>query len=268
MIDKLEYRVMNTNVKNKIENQFSEASVSYNKYAEVQKESAERLGKALAPWLGIIPEGPVLELGCGTGFLTKQLLQLLPQRQFEITDVSIPMINECKKTLSQRDYINYYKLDAENEVPEKTYALIAHNFVAQWFKDPAYTLERHLDILEPGGLMLGAFPGENSFPQWKRNCKKMDLPYTGNTLPNAEEMAVKLSLSPCKVDIYEKMITQSFDHAIQFFRMLRSIGAHTNVGSDKLSGAEFRELIGYWDANSPHTVQVDWHVIFLAVKKN
>jgi len=261
---------MNTTIKSKIEQRFGRASASYNKYAEVQKESAERLGKALAPWLSIIPSGPVLELGCGTGFLTKQLLQLLPKRQFEITDLSIPMINECKKTLPQRDYINYYKLDAENEVPEKTYAFIAHNFVAQWFKNPAYTLERYLDILEPGGLMLGAFPGENSFPQWKRNCQKMDLPYTGNTLPNAEEMAVKLSLSPCKVDFHEEMITQSFGQAIQFFKMLRLIGArtNTNVDSNKLSGRELRKLIDYWDSNSPHTVQVDWHVIFLAVKKN
>jgi len=259
---------MSTIVKSKIENRFGEASASYNKYAEVQKESAGRLGKALAPWLGILPKGPILELGCGTGFLTQHLLQLLPQRHFDVTDLSAKMLKECKKEMEASDNITYYTLDAEETTPNRKYALIAHNFVAQWFQDPPYILEKHLDILEPGGLLLGAFPGENSFPQWKRVCQKLGVPFTGNTLPNAEEMAVKLSLGPCKVDLHEEMITQSFDCSLDFFKMLQTIGAHTTFRSDKLNTQQFKELLRYWDSSSPHHVHVDWHVIFLAVKKN
>ena len=259
---------MNDAVKKNIENRFGNASSSYNKYADVQKESALRLGKALAPWLGILPRGPILEIGCGTGFLTRHLVNLLPKRQFEITDLSEKMLQQCKKEIGDVDHITYNQLDAEKETPERQYAMVAHNFVAQWFKDPPYTLEKYLDIIEPGGLLLGAFPGENSFPQWKRMCKKLSLPFTGNILPNAEEMAVKLSLGPCKVDFHEDMITQSFDHALQFFKMLQTIGAHTKFNPDSLTTAELKKLIRYWDAESPHAIHVDWHIIFLAVKKN
>ncbi|MGK7371395.1 MAG: methyltransferase domain-containing protein, partial [Candidatus Halalkalibacterium sp. M3_1C_030] len=171
---------------------FGRSVSDYHKQAEVQKEVADRLIASLEPWRDILPPGPILEVGCGTGFVTQGLVDLYPKREKIITDLSEQMVDFCKERFKSAENISFHSLNAEElEADESTYAMTVCGFAAQWFKDPALTLGRMMEATQPGGLLLASFPGNESFPEWKKHCRDLGIPFTGNALPDTEEMVVK-----------------------------------------------------------------------------
>ncbi len=256
-------------MKDSIRTNFSKAVSYYDEHAELQRNIADRLIAALRPWIDILPEGPILEVGCGTGFVTKGLIELLPNRKLEVTDISPEMVEFCRQKFGDQENTSFRTLDAENlDVDPKTYAMTVNGFVAQWFKHPAITMGKFLEATKPGGLLLGSFPGNESFPEWKEACQELGLPYTGNELPDTEEILVKLSGGPVQVDYYEDTVQQKFESAADFFRHLKKMGANTQQEGRHLSPKELRLLIDHWDDKSEGQVQVSYHVVFIAVKRN
>lgn len=258
-------------IKDRIRTNFDASTHSYENEADVQRSVAGRLAASLTPWKMTLPPGPILELGAGTGFFTRELQTLFPERSIEVTDLSEKMIRTCRRVIPESDHLAFRTLDAENwNPPECEYALISGNFVAQWFRDPAQTLDRYVDALKPGGLLLASFPAHESFPEWKELCQDLGLPFTRNALPNTEEMVIKLSTRGVQVDYYEDSHSIRFDRSIDFFRHLKKIGASTSTsGTDrKLTPKQFRLLTRQWDQRSTSVVQVTYHLVFLAVKRD
>lgn len=248
---------------------FGQSAGNYHKHAEIQKEVAQRLIASLKPWRDILPPGPILEIGCGTGFVTEGLIELYPKREKIITDLSPEMVNFCKNRFDSAENISFKELDAEKiQTDEPTYSLSVSGFAAQWFIDSALTLGRILEVTKPGGLMLASFPGNESFPEWKQYCQDLGIPYTGNELPDTEEMVVKMSTGPVQVDYYEDTVTQRFPSAKDFFRHLKIIGAGTHRDGRKLSSSEMKMLINHWDSKNKGDITISYHVVFLAVKRD
>ncbi len=259
--------------KKAIKKEFGRNPEYYHQYARSQRESAERLIESLKPWTAIIPKGPILEAGCGTGFLSRHLPELFPNRSIEITDLAPEMVDYCRRMMEARageSRPRFEVRDAEYLSDVKTpYGLIVHNFVAQWFRDPAMSMERMIECLKPGGLMLAAFPGNDSFPDWKKAAEEAGVAYTGNDLPDTEEVVIKLSNLPVQVDYYEDTITQRFESARAFFRHLKKLGASTMEGEESSIGvAGLKKLMSRWSQNKSGELIVRYHVIFLAVKKD
>lgn len=259
-----------SSVKTEIAAGFSDSAAQYDEYADLQRQMADRLIASLEPWKAIIPEGPIIELGCGTGFVTKGLLELYPNREIECIDIASGMIDYCQQKFAENDNVTFQVQDAEESIPEQPeYALTISGFTPHWFKDPAITLGKWLEATKPGGLLLTSFPGSESFLKWRECCQKLGIPYTGNTLPDVEEMVVKMSLGPAQVDYYEDTISQSFESARDFFEYLKKVGADTQKEGRKLTKREMDLLINEWDSSSTgRTVKVNWHGVFLAVKRN
>jgi malonyl-CoA O-methyltransferase len=254
-----------------IKEKFSNVCEVYEYEAALQKGTAERLGASLQPWRLTLPEGPVLEIGAGTGFLTAGLTKLLPEREITVTDISDEMVAFCKNKLSEisSDNLVFKQLDAELFKPQPdTYALIAGNFVAQWFRDPSRTLARLAEGLKPGGLLLMAFPGSDTFPEWKQRCRELGLPYTGNKLPDTEEMVIKLSMGPARVDFYEDSRTVQFPDVLTFFQYLKRIGATSKLHDKQLTAKQLKLLINNWNREEPGDINITWHLVFLALKKD
>ncbi len=257
------------NIKHKIAEKFGRAAAYYDEHADIQKDIAGRLIASLQPWKDIIPAGPVIELGCGTGFVTEGLAEIYPKRNIIATDLSEKMVELSRKKLQHHKNLSFMQLDAEQPTHhEPHYAMSVSGFTAQWFKDPALTLGRWLEATKPGGLLLASFPGNESFPEWKEPCRKLGLPFTGNTLPDTEEMVIKLSAGPAQVDFYEDTVTQTFGSARDFFRQLKHLGAGTQKEGRPLSPKELSLLIDHWDDSAGEEVRISYHIVFLAVKRD
>lgn len=252
---------------------FGAAAPIYHQEASTQKRVAEGLMASLRPWKDILPSGPILEVGAGTGFLSELLIQEFPHSEIHLTDASEKMIRFAEQRLTQEleslSNVTFRALDVDKlQESPRQYALIVSNFAAQWFNDVAFGLEQLANQLAPGGLLLTAFPGNDSFKAWYEYCLELGLPFTANTLPDVEEVVIKLSVGPQQIDYYENDIIQNFESSLDFFRHLKAIGASSSRTGKSLSAKQMRLLTNYWDKSKPDGIEVNWHVVYLAVKRD
>jgi len=255
-----------------IANVFSESAERYHQNAEIQKKVADGLISSLLPWKNTLPDGPILEIGCGTGFLSEQLIKEFPDRDITISDAAEGMLKFCSSRLAEEnrlsDNIRFEQINVD-ELKDETekYSLIISNFAPQWFTDTAIGLEKLSKQLKPNGLLLCTFPGNHTFSEWYSNCLELGLPFTANPLPDVEEVIIKLSMNPLQIDYYENDLFQEFDHSIDFFRHLKEIGVSKSINNKALSAKQLKLLTKFWDDKDNNQVKVKWHVVYLAAKK-
>ncbi|HKJ32043.1 MAG TPA: methyltransferase [Balneolales bacterium] len=259
-------------LKNQIKDNFSTHTSMYDEFANIQKLAAEKMIASLQPWMDIIPHGPILEIGCGTGFVTELMLQLFPNRDIFVTDASYEMVKVCEQKMYEKelvtDRVKFGVLDGDELKETQKYALIISGFTAQWFKDAMLASYAMVDALKPGGLLLFSFPGDHSFSQWKAMCQDLDYPYTGNKLPEEDRLVVQLSMKPGFVDSFSEIVPERYDSVPDFFRSLKKIGAGTPTNDKQLSNAQMRKLINYWTQKYPDIVEVDYQLVYIAFQKN
>ncbi len=261
------------NITQTVAETFGKAAKTYHQKAQIQRKVAEGLMSSLVPWKEILPNAPILEVGCGTGFLTELLIENLPRKEMIITDASEEMLSFCRNRLEEKgllsERIHFEILDANTyKADEQKYGMVISNFTPHWFKDTALVLEKLSESILEGGLLLCSFPGNHSFEQWYEKCLELGLPYTANALPDVEEVVVKLSMGPLQIDYYENDLTETFEHSIDFFGNLKAIGASTNIQEKSLTPKQFRLLTNQWDKKTENNVKVRWHMVYIAAKKD
>src|SRR5690625_1361438 len=106
----------------KVSRHFSKASSVYEEHATLQRDVARRLANSLKPWTLTLPSGPVLELGAGTGFFSRELAELLPERKLIVTDISDEMLERNRHLFEEgnlnTDKVEFRQLDAETYQPD------------------------------------------------------------------------------------------------------------------------------------------------------
>lgn len=252
---------------------FNKAASTYDEAGQIQRITADRLAKSLDPWRDWVPAGAVLELGAGSGFLTKELIRLYPKRKLVITDISEKLlaINRQKHAHLHED-IHFELMDAQDPRlhNDQPYALITHNFMLQWTAQPEQSMIAQSKVLMDGGLILCCFPGERSFPEWHQQALRHGAPMTANALPNAEKIGIAMSFEPVLIDLHEDEERVQYDSALGFFKHFKKIGAHTRLKPTKSSNspALFKKMIQNWPKNALNKVHITYHTSFMAIKKD
>lgn len=132
--------------KDLVSRRFSDSATTYNANAGAQSEIASRLA---ALWREYRTESslPILEIGPGTGLLTKEISSTVPSGEMELWDLSdIPDSLPGRKS----------KCDAESEIlltPPNHFGSIMSASTIQWFNSPATFLKNAARVLAPGGLL-------------------------------------------------------------------------------------------------------------------
>lgn len=146
---------------------FGKMSSTYNEYAIVQKKMAESLAQ-LAAKTGASPRR-ILEIGCGTGFFTQKLAELYPESQIIATDISPDMLHTAKINLTNFTNITYQLEDGENLQLSGQFDLIISNAAFQWFHDYQQAFQQFYNRLQPGGYLLYATFGSDTFSELHRS---------------------------------------------------------------------------------------------------
>lgn len=251
-----QYLNRSRSIKTKIAIQFGRSPVTYHVQASLQKAGADRLLNLLDG--RSIPEGKILEIGCGTGFITQKLLNRFSDRSFVITDLADEMLHFCQENLDfsqQKNSIEFQQLDGETLDSDDRYALIVAGFVVQWFQSIT-SIQRLIDHLQPGGFLLMSYPSCDSFREWKAICQELGLPFTANPLPDPHLLQ--------QFDgVYQaETIRAKFASAAEFFRSMKAIGAGFNTSGQQLTRSQMKQLIQAWDAQSLSEIEVSHHIVY------
>jgi malonyl-CoA O-methyltransferase len=259
-------------IKQKIADRFGAAVTNYHGQAEIQKQCADYLLNLIGKKQARIPFQTILELGCGTGFLTQGLIEQFPQSSLEITDLSPEMVGFCQAHLhiseAQRSLIRFRSLDGEClENTTNLYNLIVSNFVIQWFQDPSKSLQALLDRLHPGGILAFSFPSSSSFPEWRKICEDLNFPLTVNPLPNFFDLLNSLMGKASDCQFYAEWMSSHYENAYDFFRYLKAIGADSSLSEQYVLPSQLRTLIRFWNETAPNPIEVSYHVVFVILQR-
>jgi ubiquinone/menaquinone biosynthesis C-methylase UbiE len=128
-------------------------------------ETAKKLIEGLDP-----QEKPVvLDVGCGTGIATFELLKTTRgQGNFLGVDISQKMVDIANRQAAKFGIKNaqFTKGDGENlELKESSFDLVISNQALHWIKDQEKTLKCAYNALKPGGKIAVAFQGGPSFKE-------------------------------------------------------------------------------------------------------
>lgn len=231
---------MQTTNKQKIEKAFDKGAVNYDWAAYIQREVAEKL-------MSFCPNKTplkILEIGCGTGFLTKMLVNKYPESQITAIDISGKMIEKCQSKLP---FIKFEKADGETFKPIEKFDLIISNMTVQWFENQVSGIDRLQEFLKPNGQILFSTLGEKNFHQWRDVLKELNLPSGLLTAPTYKNI------------IEEQEESVMYQHPIDFIKGLKDIGAsHSEAPSLSLS-----QLKAACDLfQSKHCCNVTWHILY------
>lgn len=145
-------------LKDGVSDAFTRSIPTYNENAPVQLAVANHLADLIAE---IAPlQGHVIEIGCGSGFLTKRVVPMLA------SDASITLIDvsPIEKSLPG----THIHADAEIEVmklEDGCVSAILSSSAVQWFNSPATFLREAGRVLCPGGVLAIAVYSDSTFAQ-------------------------------------------------------------------------------------------------------
>ncbi len=157
------------NRRERIRDAFAAAS-GYDGNARVQREVARRLAARIAG-LQLRAAPRVLEIGCGTGFLTQALADTDLGGEWLVTDIAPEMVERCRSRFvgtGQPAALRFAVLDGERGTPSGgPFDLICSSLAVQWFDDTPAALARMAGWLAPGGHLVVTTLGPGSFAEWR-----------------------------------------------------------------------------------------------------
>jgi malonyl-CoA O-methyltransferase len=204
--------------KQAIRRRFERAADAYDTFNVVQREMADVLVEK-------VEREPlsILELGCGTGYLTALLHKRFPQAEIEAVDFAPAMVARARQRVPDAHFVvcDIEELEREHE----RYDLIASSATVQWLAEPELTLGRLSDSLgRDGELHLTTF-GPRTF--WELDEVLGELGCErGLHLLSAQEWETLLAeagISRIRADSYEERF--SYPDCAAFLRSVKSSGA-------------------------------------------
>lgn len=204
---------------------FRRSLKTYDRTAVVQKEMADELVARIeehSPSFRGGGGGRVMEIGCGTGLLTRLLVERLRPKTLFVNDLVTDCANLIDGMAAKRAGRSTAFLpgDIETLTLPPLLDLVAANAVFHWLDDVEALLERTADALIPGGILAFTTFGP-------RNMEEVSS-ITGVSLNYLEIDALERILARRFRVLYrrEKKTTLEFGSAREVLRHLRKSGAN------------------------------------------
>lgn len=136
---------------------FGNIAEKYDRMNRIMSLSLDRLWRRKA--LDSVPPphpNSVLDLACGTGDFTLELLKRFPQTCVTCVDITPEMINVAKAKLAGRQSVRFQIGDAQNlsGVPDGSFGLAVCGFGFRNFQDKAAALAECRRVLARNGILL------------------------------------------------------------------------------------------------------------------
>ncbi len=229
--------------KEKIAGSFDGSAEGYDQYSEIQELAAAHLTQELP----VLQQPKVLEIGCGTGLLTRKLLEKYPDGEFQITDISSRMVERAKSQVNGSAKIDWAVMDGEKPSCAGSFDLIISNMSFQWFEDAPGAIKKLRQYLMPGGKIFYSVPGPESFKEWKSVLSDLGLQSGVLNFPDLPGV------------FKEESHIIHYDSALSFLQSIKAIGAGTPRPDYKVLGyTDMKRACRRFDQQFEG--QVSWHI--------
>ncbi|MFZ5452746.1 MAG: malonyl-ACP O-methyltransferase BioC [Thermodesulfobacteriota bacterium] len=262
------------NIKQSIRRNFARRAASYDRYAGVQRLMARNLLARVQEVLP--PPARILEIGCGTGYLTARLRQVYPQAQLVALDLDPALIDQARRRLGSDSKVSWLVADGEAFI-RGGFDLIISNATFQWFTHPRTTLESQAQALAPDGCLAFSTLGPLTFKELDASLREAaaalnvpqapEIPTRGfATLKKWEDFLEQAGFS--RVQSVREIVEAHFPDVPEFLQALKAMGA-TNPRPRPFSPRLLNALIQAYESRFRQngSIPVTYEIIWTLARK-
>ena len=228
---------------------FSRAARGYDAHAALQKEAAERLDAHLE--FTRLKPARILDIGCGTGFLTRRLRRRYRRARIVGVDLAHAMNREAMRRMGSlrpwRGRAVFATADALRlPFPDETFDLVASNLTMQWVGDPEAMMAEMRRVLAPGGLMLFSTFGRRTLSELRRALAAIRPEHAGLVLPfpDVTSLGDALARLPVETPVTDTdLFTLTYPDFMALARELKGMGASAAAIAGRPGGLYGRRLL-------------------------
>ena len=204
--------------KTAIKQRFSRSADSYDEHAHVQRQIVRKCGELLTRHLNG-QALKVLEVGCGTGLLTRELKKIPAVAELWLNDLAEDV---CIRTATLQGIPVSCIIPGDIETVELPYGLdlIASSSVFQWLSTPGETFARLASRLVPDGLLVFSSFGTDNLKEIR------ELTGEGLEYPDREKMRQLLETDMEVLYSEEEKIRLCFSDPVDVLQHLKKTGVN------------------------------------------
>ncbi len=255
--------------KSKVRKSFDRAAKTYDAAAVLQQEVASRLLERL-DYIRIQPNY-VLDLGCGTGTITADMLKRYSKAQIISLDLAFNML---KKTQQHgKGWFNKkpYCVCADAEIlplKDDSIDLLVSNLMLQWTDDLETVFNGFKRIISPKGLLMFTTFGPDTLKEIRESWAKVDkMPHTSQftDMHDIGDALLKAGFSDPVMDM--EMMTMTYDSVLDVLRDIKNMGA-SNAVQGREKGLMGKQRLASFKRAYEHFKQLDnlypvtWEVVY------
>ncbi len=254
--------------KHQVRQSFAAASVSYDGCAELQRLVAlELLDRAAIPGSA----ETVVDVGCGTGFFTRHVLERFGCGRLLALDIAVPMLQAARQNVKVGD-VDYVCADAENiPLMQGSVDIMVSNLALQWCTDLAAVFAGFQRSLKPGGRLFFSTFGPATLQELKRAWAGVDRYTHVNEFYSPNRIAQLLQDAGFKVLWAESNRRQSdYASVTELMRELKGIGArNVTAGRNKkpTTRNQLQRMIDGYPRDDGGRIKASYEIIFMAAEK-
>ncbi|PGZ96472.1 malonyl-[acyl-carrier protein] O-methyltransferase BioC [Bacillus pseudomycoides] len=259
-----------------LQKRFNQAAVSYDQYANVQKKMADQLLAYVKEHYDAAAQIHILELGCGTGYVTEKLATLFPNATITAVDFAESMIAKAKMHCNMES-VTFRCEDIEHMKLDEQYDVMISNATFQWLNDLSVTLANLYHHLHEDGVLLFSTFGDKTFYELhtsfqcaKTMCAIDDATTVGQTFLTGLQLQELCKRITGDIHVDEACYIETFTTVRDFLQSIRKVGAtNSNEGFYCQSPSIFRNMLRIYERDfmEDGRIVATYHALFSYMKK-
>ena len=233
-----------------IKTRFSKCLDTYNDNATVQKLMAKNLVQMISKDYC----DKVLELGCGTGLLTKEVVNKISFNSY----VAIDMVNCADYIKSVSSSIHFTESDIETYKTNEKYNLILSNASLQWLDNLDTFIENIKTILD-GQFLFTVFGGDN-FTEMK---SFITSPLKYYSVDELKELLADFDMT----EIKESKEILEFSTPLEVLHHIKYTGVNA-LSETKWTKKDLSEFLKNYPKTDEGKYTLTYHPIYISGKSN
>jgi len=261
-----------------VDKNFSRTPQYYHNQAECQSYVSSVLADFIEK--GVSEPKRILEIGAGTGFLTEKIFSSFPDAKFDITDLSLKMVEyTSSQTESLRKELkidaNFFQQDVTQISLDNKYDLIVSSLAFQWLDELSNVVKNLKQLLTSNGQIIFSTLTKDTFSSAKKIFDSVDVVFpepklltsqniynilhTTTSFNNDLDDIQALSKTAEFADtIYEEIFVENYDSMLDFLRHIQGTGAGNASGSP-ISHRDLKRVLQK-SKNTP--IAADYHICY------